>query len=328
VPNLNSVYFVNAQTGWAVGENGKILATTDGGQNWQKLSQEVPNNTGTLNSVYFVDISIGWAVVSSPGKFLTYQNNTWSTPKQLYDFGISAGRIYVDGILCENEELTLFAHQLDFPGATLPEEGQGKKYLFYLDVWQRHITPLDDPQIQEVALGGADTATRTKIIWQVKAKLIDGTNPTCSSTLPDWESSTGQLKARTTPPEPSTDPLCKLPPNMGYRRLENQLYRVEIHKGGELPTDQVTFKWSRENGSVVTAIEKIDGQTLTVADLGKDEVLGFASNQWVEVIDTIPNKSLFSNRLWGLSIITVAWRSLPLVAHPGTLQIAVRSSRP
>ena len=105
---------------------------------------------------------------------------------------------------------------------------------------------------------------------------------------------TGKLKARTTPPESSTD-LCKLPPNTGYKRLENQLDRVEIHQGGELgeePPYPVTFKWSRENGSVVTAIDHIDygdiddeHQTITVADLGKDEVLGFASNQWVEVID-------------------------------------------
>lgn len=287
--NLNSAYFIDANTGWVVGDNGKTLYTMDGGQNWQSPKQKAPDNTGNLNSVYFVDTIIGWAVVSSKGKFLTYQNNNWSAPKQLYDFEISKGRIYVDGILCENEESILFAHQLDFPGATLPKEPTSpqdpQSYLFYLDVWQRYITPLDDPQIQEVALGGADTATRTKIIWQVKAEPID--DQSCSSTLPDWKLSKGKLKARTTPPEPSTD-LCKLPPTTGYKRLENQLYRVEIHRGGELKegsANLVTFKWSRENGSVVTAIEKIDGSKLIVADLGKDEVLGFASNQWVEVLD-------------------------------------------
>ena len=69
-----------------------------------------------------------------------------------------------------------------------------------------------------------------------------------------------------------------------YQRLENQLYRVEIHYGSDHPNG-VTFKWSRENASVVTAIEKINGQNLTVANVGKDEVLGFAPGQWVEVIN-------------------------------------------
>ena len=34
-----------------------------------------------------------------------------------------------------------------------------------------------------------------------------------------------------------------------------------------------------------TTILKFDGNTLTVADTGKDEVLGFASGQWVEIVD-------------------------------------------
>ena len=282
--NLNSVYFVDATKGWAVGDGGTILAattdTTTGNITWKDVTLTSFNKN--LNSVYFVDATKGWAV-GIEGNILTYTSTSdnWSdTNQKLEDFEISPGRIYVDGILCENEKPILFSHQLDFPKAVFPTKK--KNYLFYLDVWQRHITLLDDPQIHEVALDKADTATRTKTLWQVKAKQID--NPTCSSTLPEWAPSTGKLNARTIPPTTSTD-LCKLPPNKGYKRLENQLYRVEIHQGGELGKDKVTFKWSRENGSIVTEIKKIDGQKLTVTDLGKDQVLGFASNQWVEVID-------------------------------------------
>lgn len=42
---------------------------------------------------------------------------------------------------------------------------------------------------------------------------------------------------------------------------------------------------SRENGSVVTSITGIDGAEVTVADLGPDDVLGFAPGQWVELSD-------------------------------------------
>jgi hypothetical protein len=71
---------------------------------------------------------------------------------------ISKGRYYVDGILCENETDMLFTQQPDLPGEPLPQAPG--LYLAYLDVWQRHITALEDAAIREIALGGPDTATR------------------------------------------------------------------------------------------------------------------------------------------------------------------------
>lgn len=50
--------------------------------------------------------------------------------------------------------------------------GKAGVYVVYLDVWERQITHLEDHEIKEVALGGVDTATRTKIIWQVKALRV------------------------------------------------------------------------------------------------------------------------------------------------------------
>ena len=78
-----------------------------------------------------------------------------------------------------------------------------------------------------------------------------------------------------------TPAFCRL--RAGYRGLENQLYRVEVHTGG--PAHLATFKWSRENASVETTIQNFNGNTLTVTDTGKDEVLGFSSGQWVEIVD-------------------------------------------
>jgi len=60
------------------------------------------------------------------------------------------------------------------------------------------------------------------------------------------------------------------------------------------PTDTVVVRpakasvvISRENGSVVTGIEAIDGLEVTVTDLGPDDVLGFAPGQWVELSDDV-----------------------------------------
>jgi hypothetical protein len=112
-----------------------------------------------------------------------------------------------------------------------------------------------------------------------------GGQPTCAGKFAEWDALTAPgnatLNARTQLPE--ADSPCLIPPTAGYQRLENQLYRVEVHKSGAL--GEATFKWSRDNGSIVTAIEKINGQEITVSDIGPDNVLGFANGQWVEVVD-------------------------------------------
>jgi hypothetical protein len=127
-------------------------------------------------------------------------------------------------------------------------------------------------------------------VWQVK--LLDVTTLaglTCH-TLLNWAElitpGTGKLNVQTKNDGSQPD-ACLLPPRAGYRRLENQLYRVEVHQGGD--RDGATFKWSRDNASVEAKIEDeevpTDDKTVTISDVGKDDVLGFAVGQWVEIID-------------------------------------------
>lgn len=91
----------------------------------------------------------------------------------------------------------------------------------------------------------------------------------------------GRLSAQTS--GGAADCTCEPTPPAGYRGLENQLYRVEIHQGGDQNT--ATFKWSRENGAVVSAVTGVSGANVTVDSLGPDPYLGFAPNQWVELTD-------------------------------------------
>ena len=214
------------------------------------------------------------------------------------DFTVGAGRFYVDGILCENETEVLYSKQPDLPKPDainkLLSDANTSFGIVYLEVWQQHLTALDDPTIREVALGGPDTATRLKTIWQVKVLPVDTSSisdePTCHHSFPAWEALitpvTGMLTAQTTVPSTANNP-CLLPPDAGYQRLENQLYRVEIHQGSNAndPAQSPTFKWSRDNGSVVTKIKAINASEITVADLGPDQPRGFAIGQWVELSD-------------------------------------------
>src|SRR5436190_4765938 len=99
------------------------------------------------------------------------------------DFWLGAGHYYVDGILVENDEAVAYTKQPDRIDVEPLADGN---YLLYLDVWQRHITALDDPEILEAALGGPDTATRAKTIWQVRAlslDTVDADNPCASGDI-------------------------------------------------------------------------------------------------------------------------------------------------
>ncbi len=217
------------------------------------------------------------APAANPGFQLTAVSNG-------ANLNIGKGRAYVDGILCENEQDVLITAQPDLPGFALPSAAA--IYFAYLDVWHRHITALDDSGIREDALGGPDTCTRSKTVWQVKLLQAGKTGDTvdCSTKVSGWDSliaaSTGSLAARAEPDPTSTDP-CIVPAKAGYRRLENQLYRVEIH---DPSTTTPTFKWSRDNGSVVTSWTGRNGNVLTVTST-RDSVLGFAAGQWVELTD-------------------------------------------
>ncbi|MDH5178845.1 MAG: DUF6519 domain-containing protein [Gammaproteobacteria bacterium] len=205
---------------------------------------------------------------------------------------IAAGRMYVDGILCENDDAIAFNEQ---PYYVVPEEVSDTDspindgaYLAYLDVWERHITAMEDPAIREIALGGPDTATRTQIIWQVKLHSLGNETPiSCWDLSEEWNKfaakPSGELLAKVDAAADAEAKPCIVPAAAGYTRLENQLYRVEIHHGGTAAT--ATFKWSRDNGTVATRLLSIDDDTtLTVADSGRDNTLNFDAEQWVEII--------------------------------------------
>jgi hypothetical protein len=91
----------------------------------------------------------------------------------------------------------------------------------------------------------------------------------------------GKLSAQTS--GQTGDCTCQPTPAAGYRGLENQLYRVEIHQAGDETT--ATFKWSRENGSVVVAVTGVSGSDVVVDSLGPDANLGFQAGEWIEVSD-------------------------------------------
>lgn len=220
----------------------------------------------------------------------------------------STGRYYVDGIEVQVGNLGLgqydyynqpFAH-FDPANDHLPTTDY---FAVYLKVFERLITTVEDPAVREVALGdlAPDTAARRQIVWQVIAtdKLSTAgqaiTQLTPATYAGQWGAFMndqtfrfGPMAARAVPP--TAQDLCAVAPDSSYRGCENQLYRVEVHSSLGTNADgsvvPATFKWSRENGSVVFPINSFDGNaTVVLAHLGRDDRLSLEIGDWVELVD-------------------------------------------
>ncbi len=256
-------------------------------------------------------------------------------------FSIAKGHMYVGGLLCKLDHTVSYVNQpyypnpsnpfipISSPPASPPESPPGSPpsspptsqldgtCIVYIDAWQREINYLDDPLIQEVALGEADTTTRLQNVWQVKILKTSVEDADCTTNVPEWNDLiapvSGTLNVRATQLAGSDDP-CILAPTAGYRRLENQLYRIEVQKGGD--GTNATFKWSRDNASVETRITQISGSILLVEEVGKDEILGFAAGDWVEIADVESSLNRTPYPLVQIQSVDAARREITLVSSP------------
>jgi hypothetical protein len=261
---------------------------------------------------------------------------------------IGKGRLYVDGLLAENHGLrtddtadklfdplmaevtfadpVVYGNQPNLPNPpALPTTG---RHLVYIDVWEREVTYIERPDLVEVAVG-VETSSRKQTVWQVRVLDPDAGTATCAS--PDGEvngwasliaSSTGRLTTGTFDVPPSQDP-CELPPTGGYRGLENQTYRVEIHDAGQ-PGGTATFKWSRENASVASRVASmVSASELELQSLGRDDVLRFNTGDWVEITDDVRELSQRAGEMRQITVNEAARRvtfspALPAEMIPGS----------
>jgi len=244
-----------------------------------------------------------------------------------FNFVVAAGHYYADGVLCENEAEIRYDAQPGFPfGSAETISKTSVQGLVYLDVWERHVTALEDDSIREVALDGPDTTTRSQVVWQARVLGLDSESTIAqqvdaliqartnlvnaeqknsildiraqraaiavaeSEILNLLQDQFGRnvyllpyLRARTRQPSTGTAQPCTIPPDAKYRGPENQLYRLQIHTGGQVGT--ATFKWSRENASVIFPVLRAEGKVLALQHLGRDRRGRLQPGDWVEVED-------------------------------------------
>ena len=228
---------------------------------------------------------------------------------------INYGTYYVDGIRCLNwpagkglwemvpvgefDDSLRFVDQPNY----WPERAKGwpldenKSILFYLDVFERHISAAEDDSLRELALLGPDTASRAVVIWQVKSMLAEGfldslRKKDLKPTPPyDWPyvalnlllRSGVRMSARAKTNE--TEDPCTIAPDAKYRGAGNRLFRVEIHKPGRDPSEEPTYKFSADNASIVFPVRYVAGNTVHLDALGRDDRTRIRVNDWVEYVD-------------------------------------------
>jgi hypothetical protein len=208
---------------------------------------------------------------------------------------IGNGSYFVNGILCVNEG------ELEFTPPDSWKTRQGVHppagdHLVYLAVAERHLTFVNDDDIREKALGdGVDTTSRTKVVALLSAVAVNNLSKQTGKDLDDAiEAALGKLrpghdapKMRASVKESEAKPhdICSVPPFAQFRGDGNQLYRVEIHapsKGGK----GASFKWSRENGSVVFPVTKAAvGKQVSINRFGRDGRFTLRKGDWVEFED-------------------------------------------
>jgi hypothetical protein len=233
---------------------------------------------------------------------------------------IGAGRYYVDGIPVDAtrpEPLPAVdddqPHDMvatDVAGAAVPEpvwtywdqpyayrdperdsdELPPLPFLAVLRLHDRLVTAVQDPLLRETALGSAlpDTTGRVRTDWEVlPVVLMENQWRDPAGAFADFvaalQDKPRRLAVRAERPAKVEDDPCLVAPDARYRGPENQLYRVEIHRGGA--AGDASYKWSRENGSVVLPIAEIEGEWVTVEALGRDDKLDLDVGNFVEVCD-------------------------------------------
>lgn len=212
-------------------------------------------------------------------------------------FGIGAGSYWVDGVRVENPAPISYADQgggLNLEPLTEIVQ-DGAEMLIHLELRKDEVSALQDGLLADPALSGIDTAVRERAHWRVAIRPVTLTDAERTEIVaragcghapdfPDWRPGTGRMSAGTAPAADLPDDSdCLIPPDAGYLSQENQLYRVQIVRGGTRA--QARFVWSRENGSVAARLGRDEGGAFILLGAREDEALGFPSGGWVEVLD-------------------------------------------
>jgi hypothetical protein len=218
------------------------------------------------------------------------------------DFGSMVGalernpRAYVGGLVASQPRDVLYSDQADpnDPALTTPTGTAIRKDTVYLDVWKEPVTYVEDPDIREIALGGPDTATRSRVRQRVRVNQ-GGLMPTGDGT------GLGTLATEGT-----------------YTDKANRLFLVEVDTAGDLGT--ATFRWSEDNGSTIQRV--IEDAPAGSNKLKVEDASAFQPGDFILVRKEFGDEEhriagIFGNTITLQATVGAQLATLPAASRPG-----------
>ncbi len=249
-------------------------------------------------------------------------------PSSSYDFSVGSGTMYVGGIRASLSQAIDYSSQPDwlnysdpldpqdlsddavdwvsptspapvYPGGSTGVGAQGATDEFvYLYLREQEVSAVEDPDLADVALGGPDTAARTRLLQHIVrvgcqgADCLTGLNAAEAQWAAQglyFNSSTMQLESQDTllvsfSNQGQSTP-CQPQAQGGYLDPDNQLIRVQV-AGIDPITGNPTFLWGFDNASFLyrISVTNTDPVTLKFASAPVDTNHQPVSGQTVEVL--------------------------------------------
>ncbi|GAA3689081.1 hypothetical protein GCM10023081_28070 [Arthrobacter ginkgonis] len=206
-------------------------------------------------------------------------------------FAILPGSYYLGGARVENPGRLAYADQVDGNWLTQDEPvGRGSRVLVWLEVEERVVTGVQDAELLEPALRGADGSGRTRLCWRVRQApttwddcgkaLAEVLAPEAADALDPLTgaiASPGTLTIGFDDTDADLD-LCKPAVEPGYLGNRNNCYRIKRTRPG-------FFVWGEDNAAQLYRVTVgADKRTIRFLTEPRDEYLRPRPGQTVELL--------------------------------------------
>ena len=141
---------------------------------WRAALIDIVGAVGRQDDGFMPALKVGDTVTSKLVRFGA------STQAFVLDYPLKAGSMYVGGALWEQaapEPVVFQRGFLQMGTATAPRAGVGEqRQLSYLRGWEQPVTAVEDGEILEPSLGGADSASRVRRVRRVEVRNVQAAN--------------------------------------------------------------------------------------------------------------------------------------------------------
>ncbi len=262
-----------------------------------------------------------------------------------FDITIGAGTMYVGGIRTYLFNSVQYSNQSDwldhdgdsdYADPSKPANPNLPYELVYLLLREQEVSAVEDGALREVALGGPDTAQRTRLLQRFVR--LGTASRDCAGAMADaqnaWQAEgldfdTGTMRLNpvaTLLAQFSTQlqtNLCDPQATGGYLGADNQLIRVQI-SGVDSASGQYKFLWGFDDASFLYRADVVDPNTLHLESRPVDQFHQPRSGQAVEVLRSA---ALLSDGEYVASLSGFV-ASLTAPYDPGTQNISLPTNLP